>query len=154
MHIYKDSRPVATITGSHRNFRIFGAINLEGKQLFRQFERFNEDTFYEFLKHVHYKFPKCYLFLDMAPQHHKSLKVRKYFEEHKDTLKPIYLPTASPEFMVLEEFWNISKSDLSVLTFYRSFIEFRIRLGQYFRTKHFNPNMRNYLTGNVSENLS
>ncbi len=90
----------------------------------------------------------------MAPQHHKSLKVRKYFEEHKDTLKPIYLPTASPEFMVLEEFWNISKSDLSVLTFYRSFIEFRIRLGQYFRTKHFNPNMRNYLTGNVSENLS
>ena len=154
MHIYKDSRPVATITGSHRNFRIFGAINLEGKQLFRQFERFNEDTFYEFLKHVHYKFPKCYLFLDMAPQHHKSLKVRKYFEEHKDTLKPIYLPTASPEFMILEEFWNISKSDLSVLTFYRSFIEFRIRLGQYFRTKHFNPNMRNYLTGNVSENLS
>ena len=154
MHIYKDSRPVATITGSHRNFRIFGAINLEGKQLFRQFERFNEDTFYEFLKHVHYKFPKCYLFLDMAPQHHKSLKVRKYLEEHKDTLKPIYLPTASPEFMVLEEFWNISKSDLSVLTFYRSFIEFRIRLGQYFRTKHFNPNMRNYLTGNVSENLS
>ncbi|MGB0027485.1 MAG: transposase [Nitrososphaeraceae archaeon] len=94
MHIYKDSRPVATITGSHRNFRIFGAINLEGKQLFRLFERFNEDTFYEFLKHVHYKFPKCYLFLDMAPQHHKSLKVRKYFEEHKDTLKPVYLPTA------------------------------------------------------------
>jgi transposase len=152
--IYKDSRPVVTITGSHRNFCIFGAISLEGKQLFRQFERFNEDTFYEFLKHVHYKFPKCYLFLDKAPQHHKSLKVRKYFEEHKDTLKPVYLPTASPEFMVLEECWNISKNDLLVLTFYRSFIEFRIRLRQYFRTKHFNLNMRNYLTGNVSENLS
>ena len=152
--IYKDSRPVVTITGSHRNFCIFGAISLEGKQLFRQFERFNEDTFYEFLKHVHYKFPKCYLFLDKAPQHHKSRKVKKYFEEHRDTLKPIYLPTASPEFMVLEECWNISKNDLLVLTFYRSFIEFRIRLGQYFRTKHFNLNMRNYLTGNVSENLS
>jgi len=144
--IYKDSRPVVTITGSHRNFCIFGAISLEGKQLFRQFERFNEDTFY--------KFPKCYLFLDKAPQHHKSRKVRKYFEEHKDTLKPIYLPTASPEFMVLEECWNISKNDLLVLTFYRSLIEFRIRLGQYFRTKHFNLNMRNYLTGNMLENLS
>ena len=48
--IYKDSRPVVTITGSHRNFCIFGVISLEGKQLFRQFERFNEDTFYEFLK--------------------------------------------------------------------------------------------------------
>jgi transposase len=152
--IYKDSRPVVTITGSHRNFCMFGAISLEGKQLFKQFERFNEDTFYEFLKQIHYKFPKCYLFLDKAPQHHKSRKVRKYFEEHKDTLIPVYLPTASPEFMVLEECWNISKNDLLVLTFYRSFIEFRIRLGQYFRTKHFNLNMRNYLTGNVSENLS
>ncbi|MGB8033786.1 MAG: transposase [Nitrososphaeraceae archaeon] len=103
---------------------------------------------------MHYKFPKCYLFLDKAPQHHKSRKVRKYFEEHRDTLKPIYLPTASPEFMVLEECWNISKNDLLVLTFYRSFIEFRIRLGQYFRTKHFNLDMRNYLTGNMSQNLS
>ena len=27
--IYKDSRPVATITGSHRNFCIFGAITLK-----------------------------------------------------------------------------------------------------------------------------
>ena len=62
--------------------------------------------------------------------------------------------TSEIEFMVLEECWNISKDDLLVLTFYRSFIEFRIRLGQYFRTKHFNLNMRNYLTGNMSENLS
>ena len=122
---------------------MFGAISLEGKQLFKQFERFNEDTFYEFPKHVHYKFPKCYLLLDKAPQHHKSRKVRKYLEEHKDSLIPVYLPTASPEFMVLEECWNISNNDMLVLTFYQSFVEFRIRLGQYFRTKHINLNLRN-----------
>jgi hypothetical protein len=45
--IYKDSRP---ITGSHRNLFMFGAISLKGKQLFRIFEGFNDDTFYEFLK--------------------------------------------------------------------------------------------------------
>jgi transposase len=78
--------------------------------------------------------------------------IRKYFEEHKATLIPVYLPTASPEFMVLEECWNISKDDLLVLTYYKSIRDFRIRLGQYFRTKHFNLNMRNYLTMNVSEN--
>jgi len=83
--IYKDSRPVVTITGSHRNLSMFGAISLEGKQLFRMYERFNEDTFYEFLKQIHYKFPKCYLFLDKAPQHYKSCKVRRYFQEHKHT---------------------------------------------------------------------
>jgi len=152
--IYKDSRPVVTITGSHRNFCLFGAISLQGKQLFRIFKRFNEDTFYEFLKQVHYNFPKCYLFLDKAPQHYRSRKIGKYFEEHKDTLIPVFLPTASPEFMVLEECWNISKDDLLVLTYYKSFTEFRLRLGQYFRTKHFNLNMRNYVTRNMSGDLS
>lgn len=35
-----------------------------------------------------------------APQHYRSRKIRKYFEEHKATLIHIFLPTASPEFMV------------------------------------------------------
>ena len=38
--IKKDSRPVVTVTGSHKRSSIFGAINLEGKQLFRQCDRF------------------------------------------------------------------------------------------------------------------
>ena len=147
---YKDSRPVVRITGSHQHSSLFGAISLDGRQLFRQYHHFNEDTFYEFLKEIHHKFPRCYLFLDKAPQHHKSSKVRKYFEEHKDSLIPVYLPTASPEFMVMEECWNISKDDLLVLTYYPSFTEFRIRIGQYFRTKRFNLNMYKYLTGYVS----
>ena len=29
--IYKDSRPIVTITGSHRNLSMFGAISLQGK---------------------------------------------------------------------------------------------------------------------------
>ncbi len=81
MWIDKNARPVVTVTGSHRHFCIFGAISLEGKQLFRQFDRFNGNSFYNFLKQVHHKFPKCYLFLDKAPQHYKSQKVRQYFQE-------------------------------------------------------------------------
>ena len=145
--IFKNTRPIVRITGSHQQSCLFGAISLDGRQLFIQYNRFNEDTFYEFLKQIHHKFPKCYLFLDKAPQHYKSHKVRTYFEEHKDSLIPVYLPTASPEFMVLEECWNISKNDLLVLTYYPSFRDFRIKIGQYFRTKRFKFNMRKYLTG-------
>jgi transposase len=148
--IYKDFRPVVTITGSHRSLSMFGAIGLQGKQLFRQYNCFNEDTFCEFLKHVHYKFPKCYLFLDKALQHYESCKVGKYLEKHKNSLIPVFLPTASPEFMVLEECWNISKDNLLVLVYYKSFTEFRTRMGQHFRATHFNLDMRNYLTRNMS----
>lgn len=145
--IYEDSRPVVRVTGSHQHSCLFGAISLDGKQLFRQYHYFNEKTFCDFLKHIHYKFPKCYLFLDKAPQHYRSSKVRDYFEDHKDSLIPVYLQTASPEFMVLEECWNIAKDDLLVLTYYKSFTEFRTIIGQYFRTKKFNLNMYKYLTG-------
>jgi hypothetical protein len=63
---------------------------------------------------------------------------------------PLWLPTASPEFMVLEECWNISKNDLLALSYYPSFTDFRNRITVYFRTKRFNLNMRNYLIRSMS----
>jgi transposase len=79
--------------------------------------------------------------LDKAPQHYKSNKVRQYFEQHRNDLVPVWLPTASPEFMVLEQCWNISKKGLLVITSYRSFTNFRKKIGGgYFRTKRFNLN--------------
>jgi hypothetical protein len=105
------------------------------------------------MKSLYHKFPKCYLFLDKAPQHYKSRKVRTYFEEHKDNLIPVWLPTASPEFMVLEECWNVSKNDLLVLKYYQSFTDFGKKITEYFRTKRFNLNMRNYLVRSMSAYL-
>jgi hypothetical protein len=42
----------------------------------------------------------------------KSKKVRGHLEKDKDVLTSVWLPTASPRFMVLEECWNIFKNDL------------------------------------------
>ncbi|MDN5847525.1 MAG: hypothetical protein L0H53_14770 [Candidatus Nitrosocosmicus sp.] len=55
------------------------------------------------------------------------------------------LPTASPEFMILEEVWNIAKSELLVLKHYQSLEEFKEKISCYFRTKRFGLNMMNYL---------
>ena len=147
--IEENKRPVVRITGSHQHSSIFGAISIEGKQLFRQYDIFNADTFLDYLKLIHAKFRKCYLFMDKASQHYKSKKVLKYFEDNKDTLIPVYLPTASPEFMVIEEVWNIAKRDLLILQYYQSFADFKDKISGYFRTKRFNLDMRNYLLRNV-----
>ncbi|MGB8023221.1 MAG: hypothetical protein WCF06_02760 [Nitrososphaeraceae archaeon] len=37
--IEQSSKPVVTVTNSHRNFCMFDAINLEGKQMFRKYDR-------------------------------------------------------------------------------------------------------------------
>ncbi len=143
--IEDSKRPVVRVTGSHKHSCLFGAISIDGKQLFRQFDKFNGNTFLDFLKTVHSKFPRCYLFLDEASPHYKSKKVKEYFEQNKDILIQLYLPTASPEFMVLEEVRNISIRDLLVLKHYSLFEDFKEKISLYFRTKRFGLNMGNYL---------
>ncbi len=73
----------------------------------------------------------------------------KYFEENKDTLIPVYLPTASPEFMIMEEVLSIAKRDLLVLKYYTSFADLKNKITRYSGTKRFNLNMRNYLLRKV-----
>jgi transposase len=124
-------------------------LSLEGKQLFRQYDRFNGDAFLKFLKTIHSRFPKCHLFMDKASPHYRSKRVIKYLEENKDTLVPLYLPTASPEFMVMEEVWSMAKNDLLVSSYYPSFADFKNRISRYFRTKRSNLNMRNHLLRNA-----
>ncbi len=147
--IEDSKRPVVRVTGSHKHSCLFGAISMEGKQLFRQYDRFNGETFLDFLKTIHSKFPRCYLFLDKASPHYKSRKVKEYFEQNQETLIPMYLPTASPEFMIVEEVWNIAKRELLILKQYPSFKDFKKKISCYFRTKRFNLNMRNYLLRDV-----
>ena len=105
--------------------------------MFRQYDWFDENTFLDYLKQIHRKFPKCYLFLDKAKQHYKSKKVLKYFAEHKKNLIPVYLPTASPEFMVLEEIWHIAKNDFLVLQYYSSFTDFKNKISYILEQKDF-----------------
>ncbi len=52
--IDKEKRPVVRVTGSHKHSCIFGAVSLEGrKQLFRQYDKFNSNTFVDYLKKIH-----------------------------------------------------------------------------------------------------
>ena len=128
-------------------------MSIDCKQLFRQSQRFNGDAFLEFLKTIHSKFPKCHLFMDKASPHYRSRKVRGYFEENNDTLIPVYLPSASPEFMVMDAVWNIAKRDLLLLNYYPSFSDFKNRISCYFRTKRFNLDMINYLLRWILDNM-
>ena len=45
----KGVRPVATMTGSHQRTCVFGTLTMKGKQLFRQYDLFNQDTFLDYL---------------------------------------------------------------------------------------------------------
>ena len=67
--ITKEKRPVVRIISSHEISCLFGAVSMDSKQLFRQYAKFNTETFLDFLKTIQCKFPKCYLFMDKALHH-------------------------------------------------------------------------------------
>ncbi len=48
--IEEDKRPVVRITSSHKHSCLFGAMSLSGKQFFRHYDKFNDDTFLEYLR--------------------------------------------------------------------------------------------------------
>ena len=60
-----NKRPIVTVTGSRKKTIVFGSLSLDGKQLFKQYDKFNSNTFVDYLKHVQKRFGKCiYLLIE------------------------------------------------------------------------------------------
>ena len=72
--IVKEKRPtVVTVRGSHYKTIIYGVLSLDGKQLFRQYERFDSQSFIAYLEEIRKKFNKFILFVDRATQHRSKI---------------------------------------------------------------------------------
>ena len=140
----KGVRPVATMTGSHQRTCVFGTLTMEGKQLFRQYDVFNQYSFLDCLKQVGKRLGKVIMLADRARQH-RSKKVREYLEENKDAVRIVYLPKGSPEFNAVEECWRQGKHDLLVSKYYSRFTDLKSTISKYYRTMRFNLDIVKYL---------
>ena len=58
-------RPIVTVTtASCKRTIVFGCLSLAGKQLFKQYDKFDSKTFVDYLKHVQKRFGKIVIFVD------------------------------------------------------------------------------------------
>jgi len=103
MWVPEGKRPIVIMTGSHQKTCVFGALSIDGRQLFIQYDTFDRFTFLDYLKKLQNKFHKVILFLDRAAQHYRSIIVRKYLEENKDILRVEWFPKGSLEFNAVED---------------------------------------------------
>jgi hypothetical protein len=83
---------------------VFGAISLDGRQFFRQYDVLRGKTFLDYIRKIHRNYGKLYLFMDRAKQHYDTDIVTEYLRTNRKTLR--WIPTASPEFNMLEECWR------------------------------------------------
>jgi len=111
-------RPIVTVTGSHQRTCVYGTITVDGKQLFLQYDVFNQHVFLKYLNELQRKFRKLLLFIDRAVQLRSSIMVRKHLQENKDVIRVEYLPKGSSDYKVIEECWRQGKNDLLVSKYY------------------------------------
>jgi transposase len=147
----KGIRPVRIVSGYHRKTVVFGAISLDGRQFFRQYDVFNGETFLDYIKKIHRHYGKLYLFMDRAKQHYDTDIVTEYLRANRKTLRVRWIPTASPEFNMLEECWREGEKDLCRLPVFPTVKEeLKSILAKYYRTRRFSTrlDMKRFLLTN------
>jgi hypothetical protein len=63
---------------------------MDGKHLFRQYNRFNQNAFLDYLKQVKKQLGKVIMFTDRARQH-QSKRLQECVKENNDSIKLSYL---------------------------------------------------------------
>jgi len=138
----KGIRPIRIVSGYHGKTIVFGAISLDGRQFFRQYDVFNGETFLDYLKKLHRHYGKLYLFMDRAKQHYNTDIVTEYLKANRKTLRVRWIPTASPEFNMLEECWREGEKDLCRSPVFPLKIgDLKSILARYYRTRRFSSHL-------------
>ena len=140
----REIKPVVLTTGSHRRTCVFGALSLNGRQLFRQYGMVNGKNFTAYMGALRRKFGSLLLFLDRAP-HHRSSYVRGWLRKNRNHVKLRWLPTARPELNPVEECWRQSKDTVQANRIHPTFEIMKKEITKTLRTKRFKLNIVKYL---------
>ena len=148
--IQKEKRPVVTVTGPHSKTIVFGALSADGKQLFRQYDRFDSHPFIVYPGQVKKKFNEFIPFVDRATQH-RSKEVKEYLQGNPGHIKVEYFPAGSPELNAVEECWRQGKYNNILSSYYSSsFLHLKQVISNYYRTRRFNLDIKKYLLRSVN----
>ena len=138
-------RPIiVTVTGSRKRTIVFGCLSTDGRQLFRQYDKFNSNTFIDYLKQVQKRFvDKIVIFVDRAKPHCSKI-TKRFLDSNNDTIRLEYFPVGSPEFNAVEECWRLGKYNI-LSTYYPMFGFLKDTISQYYRTTRFKLDIVKYL---------
>lgn len=141
----KGNKPKRLVTGLHTKIHVFGFLSENKKKMFLMHDKINTDKMLFCLYKMRRKFKKFILVLDSAPWHKKSKKVRKYFSEHKASIKVIYFPKGCPDMNPVEECWRQSKKEVNGGRIHENFETMKKELKSFFRKTNFKQDVRKYL---------
>ena len=132
-------------TGSHRRTCLFGTVSLNGKQLFRQYDTVNGESFLTYMKKLKRRFGALLIFLDKSAPHHRNRHVRQWLRRKTNHVKVKWFPTARPELNPIEECWRQSRDIIQANRIYPTFEAMKKEISKTLRTKRFRLDIVKYL---------
>lgn len=138
--ITKEEKLVSIITGSHEKTIVYGVLSLDAKQLFRQKDKFDSQSFITYLQQVKKKF---IMIVDRATQH-RSKMVEEYFQQNIETIKVEYFPVGSVFLNAVEECWRQGKCNI-LSNYYSRFSQVKQAISNFYRKRRFNLDIKKYL---------
>ena len=134
---------MVTVTGSHSKTIVFGVLSLDGKQLFRQYERFYSHSFIAYIEQVRKKFKKFFMIVDRAIQHRPRM-VKEYLQRNFETIRIEYFPVGLPLLSAVEECWRQGKCNI-LLRYYSGFSRLKQIISSFYPTRRFNLDIKKCL---------
>lgn len=134
-------RATCYVSGAHDRTIVYGALGLQGEQLFRQYEKFNAECFVQFLENIKAEIGNALLIVDRAPQHRAHIVQEKLKELG---IEMLFLPRATPELNAAEECWRQSKKDMLKVP-YVTIGKLRDTITAYYDFRQFDLDIYKYL---------
>ncbi len=133
-------------TGSHRRTCLFGAVSLDSRQLFRQYDAINGESFLAYMRVLKRKFGVFLIFLDKSVPHHRNRRVQRWLRKNRSCINVKWFPSARPELNPIEECWRQSKDIIQANHIHPTFEAMKKEISKTLRTKRFRLNIVKYLS--------
>ena len=146
--IFKGQIKTIKANTGRKRLNLNGALNLEDmKVTVLEEPTINTDAMIKLSLTLEEKQPKgkLYLIMDNA-RHNQSRRLRLFFKVHR-RIKPVYLPSYSPNLNIIERLWLFFHKKVLYNRYYETFPEFKSTVMKFFRNmKKYQPELRTLLT--------
>lgn len=146
--IYKGTTKTIKGNSGRKRLNLNGALNLEDlKVTVLEEKTINTDAMITLFLILEEKQKRglIYTIVDNA-KHHQAKKLKMFLKKHR-RIKPIYLPTYSPNLNIIERLWLFFHKKMLYNRYYETFPEFRRKVLHFFQNlRKYKPELQTLLT--------
>lgn len=146
--IFKGTVKAIKANTGRKRLNLNGALNLEDlKVTVLEEKTINTDAVINLCLALEEKQPKglLYLIMDNAC-HNRSKRLKIFLRKHR-RVKPVYLPSYSPNLNIIERLWLFFHKKVLYNRYYKTFPEFKTKVLRFFQTiDKYRPDLQTLLT--------